>query len=325
LPSSHRPVAARRRPLSCCRFAQIGFLGVVTLVLLRLTIGWHILYEGLWKLEQDEFSSEGFLSQASGPLAKHFQYQVIQDFEGRDRLSVEWNHKAIDAYYDRFVGQFQLDDQGRALAEQIRNTRKKNIHDYLENPDNNLLIAHNQAAWDRLRDRKTAREEGKSGAPFEEQRLWEATQTLRTDIRPALGWVKDQHVGLKNDLKNLLPIERQGEEISYSFTERLKNPDLIITYSCIAIGLCLMVGLFTRLSALGGAAFLAMIVLSRLEWPGYYSPPAHPAQGHSLFVTKEFIEMMCCFVLATLPVGRWGGLDFIIHNLFVRPFLVEKD
>jgi hypothetical protein len=44
-----------------------------------------------------------------------------------------------------------------------------------------------------------------------------------------------------------------------------------------------------------------------------------------LFVTKEFIEMMCCLVLATTPVGRWGGLDFFIHNLLVRPFLVKKD
>ena len=296
------------------------------LVLLRLTIGWHILYEGLWKLEQDDFSSEGFLSQTSGPFAEYFRYDVIRDFEGRDRLAVDWNWKAMDDYHKSFTDQFPLDDQARTLAQRILDTRKASVKQYLENADNKLLIDHNQQAWDRLKDRKKARGEGKSGAPFEEQRLWEAAQTLRTDVRPALAWIKDQHAGLKNDLKNLLPIERRGEDVTYSLGDRLKNPDFIITYTCIAIGLCLMVGLFTRLSALGGAVFMAMIVASRFEWPGYYSPPSHPAQGHSLlFVTKEFIEMMCCLVLASLPVGRWGGLDFFIHNLLVRPFLVKKD
>jgi uncharacterized membrane protein YphA (DoxX/SURF4 family) len=322
-PTSHRPIAARRRPLSC-RFAQIGILGVVTLVLLRLTIGWHILYEGLWKHEQDDFSSEGFLSQTSGPFSEYFQYKVMNDFEGRERLSVKWNDDAMNDYHARFVAQFPLDDAAKGMAQKILDTRKANVKAYLENSDNKLLIDHNQQAWDRLHKRKEARGES-IAAPYEERRIWEAAQTLRTDIRPALAWVKDQHAGLKNDLKNLLPMERRGENVTYSLGEKLKDPDTLITYACIAIGLCLMVGLFTRLSALGGVVFMAMIVASRWEWPGYYAPPTHPAQGHSLFVTKEFIELVCCLVLASLPVGRWGGLDFFIHNLFVRPLLVKKD
>ncbi len=135
----------------------------------------------------------------------------------------------------------------------------------------------------------------------------------------------ERRAGLKADLSSLLPADRRGEEVSQTFREKLADRDLMVTYACIAIGLCLMAGLFTRLSALGGGLFLAMIVASRWEWGGYYAPPTHPAQGHSLYVTKEFIEMMCCFVLATLPVGRWAGLDFIIHNLLIRPFLVKKD
>lgn len=105
----------------------------------------------------------------------------------------------------------------------------------------------------------------------------------------------------------------------------MKDNDLLVTYLNIAIGACLILGLFSRLAALGGGLFLAIIVAATWQWPGYYSPPLHPAQGHSLFVTKEFVEMMACFALAAIPTGRWGGLDFFIHYGLVRPLLVEKD
>ena len=30
--------------------------------------------------------------------------------------------------------------------------------------------------------------------------------------------------------------------------------------------------------------------------------------------------MVALLVIASSPVGRWGGLDFIVHRLFVKPF-----
>lgn len=289
-------------------------------MLLRVTVGWHILYEGLHKLHQDEFSAEGFLSQASGPFQSFFQYRVIDDFEGRKRLSKDWNFQRMDRYHDLFVNQFDLDPTKRALADRILATRKANIAAYLDNPDNAKLIRDNQTAWDALNAKKQAQAEGKLGAPFEEQRLWEATQKLRGDVRPAISWVKGQHTGLEQELGGLLPADAPSHVASESLVRQLSNPDKLVTYACIAIGFCLIVGLFARPAALGGALFLAMIVASRLEWSGYYNPPTHPAQGNSLFITKEFIEMMACFVLAAVPSGRWGGLDFILHHIFVRPF-----
>lgn len=293
--------------------------GVISLVLLRITIGWHLLYEGLHKLHQDEFSAEGYLSQASGPLQEFFQYTVIRDFEGHDRLSPGWNAAQIDDYYGRFLGQFALDANQKQLADRIVEARKANIHGYLTNPDNAKLIADNDAAWKKLNEEKAKYKVHGGAAPFQDQRLWEATQKLRADVRPAIVWVKEQHDGLKNDLRNLLPRD-QRRDVTYPIQEQLQNPDRIVTYACIAMGVCLMAGLFTRSAALGGAVFMGMIVASRLQWTGYYMPPTHPAQGNALFVTKEFIELMCCIVLATLPVGRWGGLDFILHNTLGRIF-----
>jgi uncharacterized membrane protein YphA (DoxX/SURF4 family) len=292
----------------------------VALVLLRVTVGWHILYEGLHKLHQDEFSAEGFLAMASGPAQSFFQYRVIDDFEGRKRLSKDWNNDKMDRYHDLFVNQFDLDATKRALADRIVATRKANVAAYLDNPDNAKLIHDNWSAWDKLNDKKQLEKEGKLGAPFEDQRLWEATQKLRADVRPAITWVKGQHTALKQDLGALLPADAPTREASEPLLRQLTNPDRLVTYACIAIGFCLIIGLFSRFAALGGAVFLAMIVASRLEWYGYFNPPTHPSQGNSLFITKEFIEMMACFVLAAVPSGRWGGVDFILHHIFVRPF-----
>jgi hypothetical protein len=48
-------------------------LAVVALVALRLALGCHFLYEGLWKIEHsDKFSAEPFLSHAKGPIAPLF-------------------------------------------------------------------------------------------------------------------------------------------------------------------------------------------------------------------------------------------------------------
>ena len=73
-------------------------------------------------------------------------------------------------------------------------------------------------------------------------------------------------------------------------TVQLELVDRLVTYSNIAIGTCLIVGLFTRFSALAGALFLAQIVAAQPDWPGLYPHP-HPSAGRSMVVNKEFVEM----------------------------------
>jgi thiosulfate dehydrogenase [quinone] large subunit len=48
------------------------------LVLLRLTIGWHFLYEGVIKLYNPYWSAKGYLLSAEGPLAPLFNW-LAQD------------------------------------------------------------------------------------------------------------------------------------------------------------------------------------------------------------------------------------------------------
>lgn|GEM_PF-701585 len=100
---------------------------------------------------------------------------------------------------------------------------------------------------------------------------------------------------------------------------RLEVLEALTTYGLMTIGLCLMLGLFTRLAALAGAGFLlSAVILAQVAWPGYF-PQLPPSAGHSLIINKEVIEMLALIALAGTAVGRWGGLDFLVHHLVTLP------
>jgi uncharacterized membrane protein YphA (DoxX/SURF4 family) len=92
------------------------------LVALRLAIGWHILFEGVAKLDSPSWSSEPYLRESVGPLAPAFR-----DLAGEsvvDRLTVGPDKsfpaeldKDWRAYLEQFVRHYQLDAQQRQLAE----------------------------------------------------------------------------------------------------------------------------------------------------------------------------------------------------------------
>ena len=61
----------------------------MALALLRITIGWHFLYEGVVKIRKPGWSAAGFLLQARGPAADIYHWMA----ENPDFLNVinEWN------------------------------------------------------------------------------------------------------------------------------------------------------------------------------------------------------------------------------------------
>ncbi|MBN8626099.1 MAG: hypothetical protein J0M17_11470, partial [Planctomycetes bacterium] len=106
------------------------------MVLLRITVGWHILYEGLWKYEQEEFTADNFLAQTSGPFAELYQKRVVKDFQWRKHFDQQWNNDELDKYYNRFTSQVTLDADGQSVAERALAARKANVAAALANPDN---------------------------------------------------------------------------------------------------------------------------------------------------------------------------------------------
>jgi uncharacterized membrane protein YphA (DoxX/SURF4 family) len=82
----------------------------------------------------------------------------------------------------------------------------------------------------------------------------------------------------------------------------------------LVAGGCLLVGLFSRLACLACAGFLVMEYLFNSPFPWF---PASPkAEGNYLYINKNVIEFLALMVLATLPTGRWLGLDAILSRIW---------
>ncbi len=55
---------------------KLSPLQMTTVVILRVLVGWHFLYEGVAKLTSPTWSAAGFLKQARGPLAGIFHWMA---------------------------------------------------------------------------------------------------------------------------------------------------------------------------------------------------------------------------------------------------------
>ncbi len=115
------------------------------LVLLRITIGWHFLYQGLSKFDDPNFSSAGFLNQSKGPLGGYYR-NLVPDGMGGERLKPENQPQfaaKIDDYLKRFEGFYKPSDEQVARAGQFAAASKTQIEEFLaENRDEIVTHLH---------------------------------------------------------------------------------------------------------------------------------------------------------------------------------------
>ena len=343
-PAPRAPSEAKEVPLNSQRF-QIGLLTVIALVALRLALGCHFLYEGVWKIKHsDEFTAEPFLTQAKGPISGLF-YAMVPDIDGRKRLQVEtdtdgnvsiaseWITTRWDDMREEFVDYYgparSADEATQAAHERLKQeaeqTYKKlcrKLEEYLkENAD---AIAAHFGALDRFENDP----ERHQNAPFQKQRRWDRMMELRGE---AGGWIKDiedQEQALQNSLYDLLDEQqRERGQVPASWNpfrwNRMEQINFAVTYGLTAIGICLMLGFCTPLAALGGAAFMCFVVMTQPAFPGIY-PPDPAVVGHALLINKDFIEMLALLTVAAASAGRWGGLDHFLYRFVINPFLARR-
>jgi thiosulfate dehydrogenase [quinone] large subunit len=90
----------------------------------------------------------------------------------------------------------------------------------------------------------------------------------------------------------------------------LNVADFLNIWGLIAIGLGLILGLFTRTAAISGAVLLFIYYLSNPPLIGLeYSLPA---EGNYLIVSKTLIEVAALVLLAIFPAGLFAGLDIYL-------------
>jgi uncharacterized membrane protein YphA (DoxX/SURF4 family) len=297
---------------------------VVMLVVLRITIGCHFLYEGVWKFKHAEFSAEPFLTQAKGPAAPLF-YAMVHDIDGRQRLKIEKDPKSgkssisgkiyLDAWTDldrQVIQKYNLSNKQKQDLENVHKTYAAALDNYLkENLDD---IRAYFGSLDRF---EAAQQAGNNGAEHQLKRRWDRRLELRKE---AGGWLSELDALGASYRQAVWSVLSDAQRKMGDLPRAWTRSDLLnyaVKYALTAIGLCLVLGFCTRLAAIGGAGFLVSVLLTQPPWPTIY-PPAPEVVGHALLVDKNFVEMIAALVLATTAVGRWGGLDYFLYHWFGR-------
>ena len=98
--------------------------------------------------------------------------------------------------------------------------------------------------------------------------------------------------------------------------QMLDNTNLITMYGLTIVGVLLMLGLFTRLAAVGGIGFVLLFYLCNPPFVGYFY--SIPTEGSYLIVNKNLVELCALAVIFLTRSGLFAGLDRILHGLFFR-------
>ena len=88
--------------------------------------------------------------------------------------------------------------------------------------------------------------------------------------------------------------------------------DFLNVWGLILIGLGLILGVFTRVAAIGGMVLMAFYYLSHPPFPGLTY--VLPEEGSYLIVNKNLVELFALWVLYKLPTGRIIGIDRILFG-----------
>ena len=96
-------------------------------------------------------------------------------------------------------------------------------------------------------------------------------------------------------------------------TTLLSIVDFLNIWGLIAIGLGLILGLFTRIATISGIILLSFYYLSHPALIG--ANYALPSEGNYLWVNKTLIEIFLLTILLVFPTGTQIGIDrFIFKN-----------
>ncbi|MDR1383090.1 MAG: DoxX family protein [Planctomycetaceae bacterium] len=328
-------------------FGTIGICAAVAVVLLRITVGWHFFYEGCWKVDsKNEFSAIPFLGLAKGPAAVLF-YDMLPDLDGKTRLMIQEKKDVPDlndpkrmrtvkyfptfeqgwvVFHDQFVKKYNLDKDQETEADKLLARYKWSAYNYAAEIEKE--VEGYKEGYDRYIKNVA---EGANEAEHQKKRNWDEMLKLRGEVNKWSGELSGYGSDFQMQLWYLLtpkqmelgklPAIVYGNNkifVTSSFLNINSWVDFLnfaVTWGLTAIGFCLIVGLCSRLAALGGAAFLVAVLLTQPPWPDIW-PHVHPEVGHAMIVDKNFVEMIACLVLVLLPAGRWAGFDCYLWKLF---------
>jgi uncharacterized membrane protein YphA (DoxX/SURF4 family) len=280
---------------------QIGTAAVLTLVALRLGIGWHFFKEGAKKLQDPDWSASVFFETAKGPVAPLVQ-RLVPDRTGRARLDRQATRKVWESYCGRAVSYYGFDQQQQKQADRILKQWLARLDQF--HKDNREAIDEYFLELQRVRDSKadtTTRE-----VAF--QRDWIAGKEaeLRATLRGFTSQLQSMDRRLQNDLYAVAN-QQQRQRGALALPRRSRSVlDTVVKYFITAVGACLILGLLTRTASLGGAAFLMSVIATQPPWV---------AGAETSYFYYQMVELLALLLLAATGAGRFAGLDFFVYSV----------
>ncbi len=301
-----------------------GFFGALFLILLRIAIGWHFLYEGLDKYQSTQrgerpWSAEPYLRASTGPFAANFR-ELVPDVDGLDQLDLDKLKNAWQGELDRVGQAYGFDSEQKAKAEEALKAQTEKAEAWFNEPENSDKVK-------KYRDDVTAINAREAVLPplsYERERLADRRKALEATRRELVGTVDGFGKAFKEAMtKQAKPEQLQRATPAKPMTQ-LDMVNMTTMYGLIVCGACLILGLFTPLAALGGATLLAMFYFSMP--PLQVGQPQGPnSEGHYWIVNKNVVEFFACLLIAATPSGLWVGLDSLLFGWIGRGRAAESE
>jgi uncharacterized membrane protein YphA (DoxX/SURF4 family) len=285
----------------------------LAIVLLRFVVGAHFFHEGYTKWRDPKPFSAPVFAAAKGPFAD-FYHSFVWDPDGENRLDEEatFNIWGVQGgkklapgggYVEQAIRHFGFDQEQADKAGRIVVFRAKQYRDTLEQYEPDI----SEYKYGLARRDANAKDPSRSLASLKKHDARIATE-LTPKRMPWQSEIDKIWAGLERDINELADREGLAGRGYLKLTNRpgrrtidTSTMDRYVPYFDMTIGVLLVAGLFTRVAASLGAAFLASIVVS--QWP--FSPD-------SISTGYQQIEMCSLLVLATIGAGKYAGLDALL-------------
>ncbi len=281
-------------------YARIGIFGILTLVALRVGIGWHFYMEGATKVRGQNFSSVGFLNAAKGPLADEFQ-AMIWDHDGKIRLDSKRMEALIDSASESAKKHFAYtDEQLKDVSETTERTKSKLTEVYSDASSDVQKYLASQERLERMESSKMYSVSSLSGQRDK------VKSELLSSVKPTMDSVDaviTQFEQRLNDIANSTQKDSVGRfqivrpESSLLSTQAV---DKIIPIFDMVIGILLIIGLLTPIASIAGDC----------SWSASCCRRCLVTLAHNR-LNFQAVEALAMFALAGTDAGRYAGLDFL--------------
>lgn len=283
---------------------ELGFLGLLSLLLLRLTIGWHFFQEGAKKLANDSFSATPFLQEATGPWAKSY-HDLIPDRLGEERLDVEKRVKSWQEYGKSVSAIARLDEAKKKEVDEVIAKHEKWLREYFTR-DRAADLQELQADIQRLK--KDSSTPASTTPEFEQGWRKKRWKEFQTDLASWLTDLKRMDDSVESSLRAIVP-ENAGPVPPLNRVAAGKSwAETSVSWTNVLVGAALMLGLFVPIASLVGASFLLSVMATQPFWV---------PDANLVYAYYQAVEIAAFLVLAATSAGRIAGLDYFISS-FLR-------